>query len=275
MAVYGERGHRRTPPRGPPARGRGRPSASLSPRRRAPSPGGARQRRDGHRRQDSPEYGAEGIGLARTEHMLLGDRRELVEQVVTETDRDDALARIEELTRADFLDILDVMDGLPGRGPAARPAVARVPARPGRAVDEGRRSATTAAVATRSRAPARGGPPWHEVNPMLGLRGVRLLAVVPELLDAQVRALGEAVVDLLSLGRARLAWRSWCRWSRTRRSCAGPARVSRTVVDTGVPPSTGVDLDRPRRLMIELPRAALTSGRSPAGASSSRSAPTT
>ena len=45
--------------------------------------------------------------------MLLGDRRELVERVVTNTGRDEALARIEELTRQDFLEILGEMDGLP------------------------------------------------------------------------------------------------------------------------------------------------------------------
>ena len=60
--------------------------------------------------------GAQGIGLCRTEHMFLGDRRVLIERVIlaaTTEERDDALAALLPLQRKDFTELLDAMDGLP------------------------------------------------------------------------------------------------------------------------------------------------------------------
>jgi pyruvate,orthophosphate dikinase len=61
-------------------------------------------------------FGAEGIGLCRTEHMFLGDRRELVERLIlasTEGERQAALDALLPLQRADFVEIFEAMDGLP------------------------------------------------------------------------------------------------------------------------------------------------------------------
>ena len=60
--------------------------------------------------------GAEGIGLCRTEHMFLGDRRPLLEQVIladNDADRDAALAALVPVQRQDFVELLTAMDGLP------------------------------------------------------------------------------------------------------------------------------------------------------------------
>src|SRR5690606_3908970 len=61
-------------------------------------------------------FGAAGIGLCRTEHMFLGDRRELVERLIlasTEQEREQALAALLPLQRGDFVEIFEAMDGLP------------------------------------------------------------------------------------------------------------------------------------------------------------------
>src|SRR5437879_7207181 len=61
-------------------------------------------------------FGAQGIGLCRTEHMFLGERREYVERLIladTDHERDDALAELLPLQRDDFVGIFEAMDGLP------------------------------------------------------------------------------------------------------------------------------------------------------------------
>ena len=82
----------------------------------------------------------EGIGLCRTEHMFLGDRRELVERLIlatTDEEREAALAALLPLQRDDFVEIFE-RDGRPaGDGPSARPAAARVPPAPDRAGGQG------------------------------------------------------------------------------------------------------------------------------------------
>ena len=86
-------------------------------------------------------FGAEGIGLVRTEHMFLGERRQLIEDLIlaeTGEDRQRALAALETLQTGDFVEILTAMDGLPVIDPHDRPAAARVPPRPHGPVGQGR-----------------------------------------------------------------------------------------------------------------------------------------
>src|SRR6478672_1699913 len=131
------------------------------------------------------QYGAEGIGLFRTEHTLLGPRRELVERLVLDRDRDDALRQIGELARADLVQVLEVMDGLPVVVRLLDPPLHEfLPDLTSLAVEVAVNDATgveDAEAEERLAAVRR----WHESNPMLGLRGVRLLAVLPELVDVQ------------------------------------------------------------------------------------------
>jgi pyruvate,orthophosphate dikinase len=203
-------------------------------------------------------YGADGIGLCRTEHMLLGFRQILVENVVMDVDRDDALDMIAEVTRSGLASVLRAMDGVPVTVRLLDPPLHEfLPD----LVE------LTAKVAV---ADALGEPDpvaadrlahvqrWHEANPMLGLRGVRLLTVIPELVDAQVRGLCEAVADLWDEGlpRAELLVPLV---AEVRELTAAKQRIEAAVAE--VAERRGAELDLPLGVMIELPRAALTAGR--------------
>jgi pyruvate,orthophosphate dikinase len=79
--------------------------------------------------------GARVVGLCRTEHMFLGDRRPLLEQVIladNEADRDAALAALVPVQRQDFVELLTGDGRAAGHRAAARPAAPRVPAGPHR-----------------------------------------------------------------------------------------------------------------------------------------------
>ena len=146
-----------------------------------------------------PTMGAEGIGLCRTEHMFLGERRVLIERLIlaeTDDEREAALDALLPLQREDFVGLLAAMDGLPVDDPAARPAAARVPARPHRARPSRSRWPRRRATRTpRSERLLAAVERLHESNPMLGLRGVRLGLVVPGLFAMQVRAIAEAAAE--------------------------------------------------------------------------------
>jgi pyruvate,orthophosphate dikinase len=148
-------------------------------------------------------FGANGIGLCRTEHMFLGQRRELVERLILANDpleRAAALDTLVPLQRADFVEILREMDGLPVTIrlidpplheflPSLEDLAVRVARAQDRGEDPGRDGDLLAAVRR-----------MHESNPMLGLRGVRLGLVVPGLFAMQVRAISEAAAEVLAAG---------------------------------------------------------------------------
>jgi len=140
------------------------------------------------------EFGAEGIGLCRTEHMFLGDRLPLVQRFIladTEADEHAALAELETLQRADFLGILEAMDGLPVTvrllDPPLHeflPDVEELLVRDAKGqLDDAGRKLLAAAQA------------WREANPMLGTRGCRLGIIKPGLYRMQVKALLEAAIE--------------------------------------------------------------------------------
>ncbi|MFJ4759165.1 pyruvate, phosphate dikinase [Streptomyces sp. NPDC088763] len=219
---------------------------------------------------DTPEdaararrFGAQGIGLCRTEHMFLGERRELFEQMIlagTDAERDRALADLLPLQRRDFVGILEAMDGLPVTIRLLDPPL-----------HEFLPDHTELAVRIAT-AQARGEEPdahdvellgavnrMHEENPMLGLRGVRLGLVVPGLVTMQVRAIGEAVTERLSAGGAPQAEIMVPLVGDVRELRLVRAEVQRVLAQ--VSREAGVVLDCPVGTMIELPRAALTAGR--------------
>ena len=148
-------------------------------------------------------FGAEGIGLCRTEHMFLGDRRELVEHMIlarTEEERAAALDALLPLQRADFVEIFREMDGLPVTIrlidpplheflPSLTDLEVRVALAEARGEDPG--SDKTLLTAVRR---------MHEQNPMLGLRGVRLGLTIPGLFAMQVRAIAEAAAECAEAG---------------------------------------------------------------------------
>jgi len=147
--------------------------------------------------------GAQGIGLCRTEHMFLGERRTLIEAVIladTAGERDAALAQLLEPQRNDFVELLEAMDGLPVTVRLLDPPLHEF--LPDRAdlmvqVALAQAAGTPDAQAERLLTAVNR---LHESNPMLGLRGVRLGLVVPGLFALQVRALAEATVARRAAG---------------------------------------------------------------------------
>jgi pyruvate,orthophosphate dikinase len=219
---------------------------------------------------DTPEdavrarrFGAQGIGLCRTEHMFLGERRKLVEEMIlarTEAGRAKALAALLPLQRHDFEGLLEAMDGLPVTIRLLDPPLHEfLPDRTGLAVR----------IAA---AEASGGQPdahdvelldavnrMHEENPMLGLHGVRLGLVVPGLVAMQVRALAEAVAE-----RTRAGGSPRAEIMVPLVGAVEELRLTREEVApilTEVSEETGVPVHCPAGTMIELPRAALTASR--------------
>ena len=147
--------------------------------------------------------GAEGVGLARSEYMFSGERLDVVRTVILTEDaraRSAALAALEDLQVGDFERLLETMDGLPVVVRLLDPPLHEfLPGRReteqnlARARDEGRETADLERLeAAISR--------WEESNPMLGLRGVRLAVIIPQLYRIQVLAALEAVRRRLDAG---------------------------------------------------------------------------
>jgi pyruvate, orthophosphate dikinase len=136
--------------------------------------------------------GAEGIGLCRTEHMFLGeDRLPVVRRMIladSPEDERDALEQLRRVQREDFVEILEVMDGLPVTVRLLDPPLHEfLPSTHELAVKEATEGLTDEEQRLYDAARV-----WQEANPMLGTRGVRLGVVKPGLYAMQVRALMEA-----------------------------------------------------------------------------------
>ena len=150
------------------------------------------------------EFGAEGIGLCRTEHMFLGERRPLVERAILSAPESDerqaAFNELEKLQKQDFLEMLEVMDG---KAMTVRlidpplhefmPALIELETRVAVGKATGTLDPADEAMLVEVRR-------MHEQNPMLGLRGVRLGIYLPGLFALQMRALCEAAAQLVGRG---------------------------------------------------------------------------
>ena len=208
------------------------------------------------------ELGAEGIGLCRTEHMFLGDRRELIEHVILAndaTERQAALDKLLPLQRQDFIELLTPMDGLPVTIRLLDPPLHEfLPDRTDLKVKVALAQAA-GTVDPKDEVLLKAVERLHEVNPMLGLRGVRLGLAVPGLFNLQIQAIAEASAQLKSEG------------ADPRVEIMIPLIGSvmelfliRDESDTilrEVAESTGVTQTIPIGTMVELPRAALTATR--------------
>jgi pyruvate,orthophosphate dikinase len=146
-------------------------------------------------------FGAEGIGLCRTEHMFLGeDRLPVVRRMILAQDAAEEAEALEELRRvqkADFTHILEAMDGLPVTVRLLDPPLHEFLPR----LDELEVKAATDGLDADEDALLKAAKSWHEFNPMLGTRGVRLGVVKPGLYAMQVRALMEAATELRAAGK--------------------------------------------------------------------------
>ena len=205
------------------------------------------------------EFGAEGIGLARTEHMFLGDRRPLVERLIlasSDEEENAALEGLRPLQRDDFYGILEAMDGLPVTIRLLDPplheflpdlteltAEIAVAEAKGEGVPEDRRVLLHAVRRL------------HEVNPMLGMRGVRLGVLKPGLYEMQVRAIMEAACQLRSEGkdpRVEIMIPLVGIGEEIRRQREQADRVAKEVIK-----ATGVKVKYLIGTMIEIPRACM------------------
>ncbi|MEU3755266.1 pyruvate, phosphate dikinase [Streptomyces olivoreticuli] len=204
-------------------------------------------------------FGAQGIGLCRTEHMFLGERREMVERLIladTDGEREEALGALLPLQKTDFVELFEAMDGLPVTvrllDPPLHeflPDITELSVRV--ALAEAREDANENDLRLLQAVHK-----LHEQNPMLGLRGVRLGLVIPGLFAMQVRAIAEAAAE--------------------RRNAKGDPRAEIMIPLVGtvqeleivreeadrviaeVEAATGTELRLTIGTMIELPRAALT-----------------
>ncbi len=160
---------------------------------------------------DTPEdairariLGAQGVGLCRTEHMFLGPRRIFVERLVLAENEEvqrGVLAEMEPLQRTDFVGIMMAMSGLPVTIRLLDPPLHEF--LPNLATMTGtmaRAEALNEEVSVRDQAIFAAVKRLHEANPMLGLRGVRLGILIPELYKMQVRALVHACIEVKTLG---------------------------------------------------------------------------
>ncbi|HEY3702675.1 MAG TPA: pyruvate, phosphate dikinase, partial [Acidimicrobiales bacterium] len=147
-------------------------------------------------------FGAEGIGLCRTEHMFLGDDRlPIVRRMILAGTPDEEDAALEELRvaqKADFASILEAMDGLPVTVRLLDPPLHEfLPNTEDLLV-----KVETKGLEAEERLLLEAALAWREVNPMLGTRGVRLGVIKPGLYAMQVRALMEAAVERVAGGGA-------------------------------------------------------------------------
>jgi pyruvate,orthophosphate dikinase len=204
-------------------------------------------------------FGAAGVGLVRTEHMFLGERRQLVEDLIlAETDaaRKAALDTLEPLQRGDFTEILEAMDGLPVTIRLIDPPLheflpdyTELSVQVALAGDKATEQDLRLLEAVRR---------LHEQNPMLGLRGVRLVLVIPGLLDMQARAIASAAAELVKAGRAPMPEIMIPLTATVQEMEISKERVQHAL--RAVEEETGVHVDIPIGTMIEVPRAALTAG---------------
>ena len=215
---------------------------------------------------DTPEdaararrFGAAGIGLCRTEHMFLGERRELVEALIlasSDDQRQAALDALLPLQRKDFEGILSAMSGFPVTIrlidpplheflPSLEELSVKVALAEARGEDPGHDAELLTAVRR-----------MHEQNPMLGLRGVRLGLVIPGLFDMQVKAIAEAAAAVRAAGGDPRPEIMVPLVGAVQELESVRAEIEKLDGVAGIPIGT----------MIEVPRAALTSGQIAASA---------
>ncbi|WP_417689965.1 pyruvate, phosphate dikinase [Roseibium sp.] len=140
------------------------------------------------------EFGAEGIGLCRTEHMFFeGERIVAVREMIlaeTEEGRRAALAKLLPMQRKDFTDLFEIMKGLPVTIRLLDPPLHEFLPHSDEELAEVAKAMNVSADKLRDRALS-----LNEFNPMLGHRGCRLLVSYPEIAEMQARAIFEAAVE--------------------------------------------------------------------------------
>ena len=154
---------------------------------------------------DTPEdaknargFGAEGIGLCRTEHMFFGTGIDAVREMIladSTEERERALAKLLPHQKSDFIGIFEAMAGYPVTIRTLDPPLHEFLPKTAAEIDELAERLGVSAQKLRERVEE-----LHEFNPMLGHRGCRLGIVYPEITEMQARAIFEAAVDVTRRG---------------------------------------------------------------------------
>jgi pyruvate,orthophosphate dikinase len=218
---------------------------------------------------DTPEdaerarrFGAQGIGLCRTEHMFLGDRRKYVERLILaegEQEQRQALDALLPLQREDFVGIFAAMDGLPVTVRLIDPPLHEfLPDMTELATKIAVAEATGQTVSDTDRKLYDAVQRLHEQNPMLGLRGVRLGLVIPGLFALQVRAIAEAAAECRKQGKDPRPEIMVPLVGAVQELEVVKEEAERILAD--VAKETGESVHTLIGTMIEVPRAALTAG---------------
>ncbi|MBO0823476.1 MAG: pyruvate, phosphate dikinase [Actinobacteria bacterium] len=204
-------------------------------------------------------FGAGGVGLTRTEHMFLGERRQLVERLILAEDdktRQAALDALEPLQRGDFVEILEAMDGLPVTirliDPPLHeflPDLTELSVKIALDGDKATEHDRKLLEAVRR---------LHEQNPMLGLRGVRLGLVIPGLVNMQVRAIAHAAADRARAGGNPKPEVMIPLTASVQEMEIAHAQAENVLAE--VTKETGISVHTLIGTMIEVPRAALLAG---------------
>jgi pyruvate,orthophosphate dikinase len=147
------------------------------------------------------EFGAEGIGLVRTEHMFFDPQRinHMREVIVAgdEAQRRAAVAKLLPYQRQDFIDLFTIMDGLPVTIRLLDPPLHEFLPHKEADMAEVAKAAGTDIATVKARAAQ-----LHELNPMLGHRGCRLGVTYPEIYEMQARAIFEAAAAIVKAGKS-------------------------------------------------------------------------
>ncbi|TXL72009.1 pyruvate, phosphate dikinase [Vineibacter terrae] len=204
------------------------------------------------------KFGAEGIGLCRTEHMFFeGDRIVAVRQMILSDDekgRRAALARIAPMQRQDFVELFEIMAGLPVTIRLLDPPLHEFLPKTDAEMAQVARELGVAEKEIEARAAK-----LHEFNPMLGHRGVRLGISYPEIYEMQARAIFEAAVEVRKKHGKTVDAEIMIPLVATKRELDLMKEVIDQVANE-VGKLNGVTLDYKVGTMIELPRAALRAG---------------
>ncbi|MCU0802594.1 MAG: pyruvate, phosphate dikinase [Rhodobacteraceae bacterium] len=200
---------------------------------------------------------AEGIGLCRTEHMFFDEDRLVAmrEMIFADTpaDRAAALARLLPMQRADFIELFEIMHGLPVCIRLFDPPLHEFLPH----TREGLRDLAEALDRPLSEVTRRA-EALAEFNPMLGMRGVRLGVVLPEIYDMQAQAIFEATVEVNRRGEAVVPEVMIPLVSARREVELVKTRID--AVAAAVRTKTGHDFAFKLGVMVETPRAALRAG---------------
>ncbi|HET7760955.1 MAG TPA: pyruvate, phosphate dikinase [Phycicoccus sp.] len=206
-------------------------------------------------------FGAEGIGLTRTEHMFLGQRREMVERLIlaeTDEERQEVFDALLPLQREDFIGIFEAMEGRPVTvrllDPPLHEFLPDLTELSVKVALEDERGQHSEHDAELLHAVLR----LHEQNPMLGLRGVRLGLAIPGLFRMQAQAILEAAAIVVERGGKAHPEIMVPLVGAVQELTAIREEIDAAAHEVRVAHS--VHLDHKVGTMIELPRAAVTAG---------------